>query len=63
MCKKMVMPITIFFYMSATGQIFAGILPITLRLCEKLDSFGTNKKKIQDELQWKISNIITRIPV
>ena len=63
MCKKMVMPITIFFYMSATGQIFWGTVPITLRLDEKLDSFRTNKKKIQDELQWKISNIITRTAV
>jgi hypothetical protein len=59
----MVMKITIFFCISATGQIFAGILPITLRLFEKLDSFRTNKKKIQDELQWKISNIITRTSV
>ena len=63
MCKKMVMPITIFFYMSATGQIFAGILPMTLRLYEKLDSFGTNKKKIQDELQWKRIDIIAQMLV
>ena len=59
----MVMTITIFFCMGATGQIFWGKVPITLRLDEKLDSFRTNKKKIQDELQWKISNIITRTAV
>ena len=63
MCKKMVMPITIFFYMSATGQIFWGKVPITLRLDEKLDSFRTNKKKIQDELQWKRTDIIAQMLV
>ena len=36
---------------------------MTLRFYEKLASFGINKKKIQDELQWKISNIITRTSV
>jgi len=35
----MVMKVTIFFYIGATGLIFSGILPITLRLDEKLDSF------------------------
>ncbi|WP_171552469.1 hypothetical protein [Acinetobacter sp. Ac_5812] len=59
----MVMKITIFFCISATGQIFAGILPITLRLFEKLDSFRTNKKKIQDELQWKRTDIIAQMLV
>ncbi len=63
MCKKMVMAIPIFNYMTATGQIFWGKVPIILKKKKKLDSFRTNKKKIQDELQWKISNIITRTAV
>ena len=36
---------------------------MTLRLYEKLDSFGTNKKKIQDELQWKRIDIIAQMLV
>ncbi len=35
----MVMQITIFFYIGAIGQIFAGILPMTLRHYKKLASF------------------------
>lgn len=59
----MVMKVTIFFCISVIGQIFTGILPITLRLDKKLDSFGTNKKKIQDELQWKTTDIIAHMLV
>ncbi len=59
----MVMEITIFFYISAIYLISYGILPMTLRFYEKLGSFGINKKKIQDELKWRISSIITLILV
>lgn len=59
----MVMKVTIFFYRHAIYLIFSGILPMTLRFCEKVGSFKTNKKKIQDELEWKISNIITQVSV
>ncbi len=36
---------------------------MTLRFYEKLASFVINKKKIQDELKWRISSIITLILV
>lgn len=36
---------------------------MTLRFYEKLGSFGINKKKIQDELKCKITDIIAQVRV